>query len=57
VLPALSVARNCTAWSPTAVTGTGPVYGRNPVSSSSYSTVSTPEPASVAVTATVAVPT
>ncbi|MEK8106108.1 hypothetical protein NKG94_14780 [Micromonospora sp. M12] len=55
-MPASSVARNCTEWSPVAVTRTGSVYGRKLVSSTWYSTVSTPESASVAVTVTVAAP-
>jgi hypothetical protein len=52
----LSVARNCTEWSPIAVTATGVVYGRKLVSSTWYSTVSTPDPASDAETVTVTLP-
>src|SRR5688500_16426677 len=56
-LPATSVARYCTEWSPIALTTTGWVYGTKPVSSTSYSTDATPEPVSDADTVTVADPT
>src|SRR5699024_3916403 len=57
VLPATSVARKSTTWSPTSDTLTGDSYGPNSPPSRLYSTDSTPEPSSVALIATSAEPT
>jgi hypothetical protein len=56
VLPATSVARKCTMCAPTVFTTTGAVYAVKAPPSTLYSMRATPDPESVAVIVTVAVP-